>query len=421
MKNVKQISLLALFLLSTFQSVIANSREVLFIGNSYIYVNDLPNMIKQIAASFNDTLIYSQSTPGGYTLEAHSTYNNTLNAIKQAQWDVVILQEQSQRPSFSPAQVASDTYPYAKLLDSLILKNNPCSETMFYMTWGRKNGDATNCPFYPPVCTYDGMQQRLRESYMEMAKDNKGVVSPVGAAFKIVRDSLPGIDLYNADESHPSVAGTYLAACVFYASLFHHSPIGTSFTAGLTTSDAQKLQYYASKVTIDSMDQWQTYGNYTRSNFNYSINNKTATFQNNSAKATSYKWAFGDGATSTQNNPTHVYSSNGQYTVTLTSSNNCFSETRIDTITVGSVSTRPIEIDQNPIKVLHSNSNDVIIELNGNYFEKLTLYNSVGQLIKELDIHNQKNIKLNDLSSGLYIYTLTGKERLSKGKFNAVR
>lgn len=421
MKNVKQISLLALFLLSTFQSVIANSREVLFIGNSYIYVNDLPNMIKQIAASFNDTLIYSQSTPGGYTLEAHSTYNNTLNAIKQAQWDVVILQEQSQRPSFSPAQVASDTYPYAKLLDSLILKNNPCSETMFYMTWGRKNGDATNCPFYPPVCTYEGMQQRLRESYMQMAKDNKGVVSPVGAAFKIVRDSLPGIDLYNADESHPSVAGTYLAACVFYASLFHHSPIGTSFTAGLTTSDAQKLQYYASKVTIDSMDRWQTNGDYTRSNFTYSINNKTATFQNNSAKATSYKWAFGDGATSTQNNPTHVYSSNGQYTVTLTSSNNCFSETRIDTITVGSVSTRPIEIDQNPIKVLHSNSNNVIIELNGNYFEKLTLYNSVGQLIKELDIHNQKNITLNDLSSGLYIYTLTGKERLSKGKFNAVR
>lgn len=421
MKNVKQISLLALFLLSTFQSVIANSREVLFIGNSYIYVNDLPNMIKQIAASFNDTLIYSQSTPGGYTLEAHSTYNNTLNAIKQAQWDVVILQEQSQRPSFSPAQVASDTYPYAKLLDSLILKNNPCSETMFYMTWGRKNGDATNCPFYPPVCTYEGMQQRLRESYMEMAKDNKAVVSPVGAAFKIVRDSLPGIDLYNADESHPSVAGTYLAACVFYASLFHHSPIGTNFTAGLTASDAQKLQYYASKVTIDSVDQWQTNGDYTRSNFNYSINNKTATFQNNSAKATSYKWAFGDGATSTQNNPTHVYSSNGQYTVTLTSSNNCFSETRIDTITVGSVSTRPIEIDQNPIKVLHSNSNNVIIELNGNYFEKLTLYNSVGQLIKELDIHNQKNITLNDLSSGLYIYTLTGKERLSKGKFNAVR
>lgn len=421
MKNVKQISLLALFLLSTFQSVIANSREVLFIGNSYIYVNDLPKMIKQIAASFNDTLIYSQSTPGGYTLEAHSTYNNTLNAIKQAQWDVVILQEQSQRPSFSPAQVASDTYPYAKLLDSLILKNNPCSETMFYMTWGRKNGDATNCPFYPPVCTYEGMQQRLRESYMEMAKDNKAVVSPVGAAFKIVRDSLPGIDLYNADESHPSVAGTYLAACVFYASLFHHSPIGTNFTAGLTASDAQKLQYYASKVTIDSVDQWQTNGDYTRSNFNYSINNKTATFQNNSAKATSYKWAFGDGATSTQNNPTHVYSSNGQYTVTLTSSNNCFSETRIDTITVGSVSTRPIEIDQNPIKVLHSNSNNVIIELNGNYFEKLTLYNSVGQLIKELDIHNQKNITLNDLSSGLYIYTLTGKERLSKGKFNAVK
>lgn len=415
MKNVKQISLLALFLLSTFQSVIANSREVLFIGNSYIYVNDLPNMIKQIAASFNDTLIYSQSTPGGYTLEAHSTYNNTLNAIKQAQWDVVILQEQSQRPSFSPAQVASDTYPFAKLLDSLILKNNPCSETMFYMTWGRKNGDATNCPFYPPVCTYEGMQQRLRESYIEMAKDNKGVVSPVGAAFKIVRDSLPGIDLYNPDESHPSVAGTYLAACVFYASLFHHSPIGTNFTAGLTTSDAQKLQYYASKVTIDSMDQWQTHGDYTRSNFNYSINNKTATFQNNSAKATSYKWAFGDGATSTQNNPTHVYSNNGQYTVTLTSSNNCFSETRIDTITVGSVSVNNITSNINVhVQYLGNGSINLILEKNN--YKQLYIHNTAGQLIRTLQIENRNEVLIADLTSGIYIYSLVNRNRIDKGK-----
>ena len=50
------------------------------------------------------------------------------------------------------------------------------------MTWGRKNGDASNCSAYPPICTYEGMQQRLRESYMEMASANQGRVSPVGMA-----------------------------------------------------------------------------------------------------------------------------------------------------------------------------------------------------------------------------------------------
>ena len=83
-------------------------------------------------------------------------------------------------PRFPPSQVANDVYPYAQQLTDSIRRNTSCGTPLFFMTWGRKNGDASNCAAYPPICTYEGMQQRLRESYMEMAFTNQGRVSPVG-------------------------------------------------------------------------------------------------------------------------------------------------------------------------------------------------------------------------------------------------
>ena len=79
----------------------------------------------------------------------------------------MVLQAQSQEPSFSPGQVTNDTYPYAEILVDSIEQIFSCTEPLFFMTWGRKYGDQQNCQFYPPICTYAGMQQRLRESYVK--------------------------------------------------------------------------------------------------------------------------------------------------------------------------------------------------------------------------------------------------------------
>lgn len=125
------------------------------------------------------------------------------------------------------------------------------------MTWGRQNGDASNCPVYPPICTYAGMQQRLRESYLEMAVNNNCWVAPAGAAWQLVRTQNPGINLYSPDGSHPSAAGTYLVACVFYATLFQESPVGLGFTAGLPATDAAVLQQAAAQTVLDSLSTWR--------------------------------------------------------------------------------------------------------------------------------------------------------------------
>lgn len=409
---------LLLLLLLCISTANARTRKVLFIGNSYIYSNNIPELLKQLALSKGDTLVYDQNIPGGYTFEQHSVDATTLNKIKSQQWDIVILQEQSQRPAFNPSQVASDTYPYARKLDSLVRANNPCTETMFYMTWGRKNGDASNCPFYPPICTYEGMQQRLRESYMQMTDDNNAVVTPVGVAWKVVRDSLPAIDLYISDESHPSQHGSYLVACVFYASIFHKTPMGSSYLGNLPAADAQKLQYYASKVTIDSLAQWQTHGNYTTASYGYTVAANKLTFQNKSTFATSYSWNFGDGNTSTQASPVHTYAQPGKYKVTFTASNSCFSETITDSLTTegyNNIYTHPKIADV--VRVATMNDGSISLQIMQQGFAELHVYNTSGVKIKSIQIGNNTTIPIDKLIPGIYIYQLTGHRETVSGTF----
>jgi hypothetical protein len=113
-----------------------DSSRVLFIGNSYTYYNNLPQLLTDMAASTGDFVQTASSTPGGYTFQLHSTNATTLQLIQQGNWDFVILQEQSQRPSFPDNDVQVNVFPYASVLDSLIGLHNPCAETVFYNTIG---------------------------------------------------------------------------------------------------------------------------------------------------------------------------------------------------------------------------------------------------------------------------------------------
>lgn len=230
--------------------------EALFLGNSYTAVNDLPQLIAQLANASNDVLLYQSNCPGGATFNTHCTNGTSISQITSQKWDVVILQAQSQEPAFPPAQVAQQTLPYALILDSIIHQNDSCTKTIFYETWGRKYGDASNCPFYPPICTYSGMQDRLKASYKLFADTCQALLAPAGEAWRqsIALDS--SLNLYQGDNSHPSMEGSYLTACVFYEVIFNKSVVNNSFFASVDPAVALALQQIAHAVVTDSSSVW---------------------------------------------------------------------------------------------------------------------------------------------------------------------
>ena len=379
-------------------------RKVLFIGNSYTYTNNMPLMVQSIATAFGDTVIYDESDPGGYTLQQHTTNPATIAKIASRQWDVVIIHEQSEMPSFPPAQVMTDVYPYATRLDSMVHANDTCSQTMFLMTWGHANGDPANCAGYPAICTYDGMQQRLRESYMEMAATNHAAVAPVGMAFKIMMDSLYSPWLYTTDSSHPIVPGSYLEACVVYASLFHKPSRNCSYLAGLTAADAATLQRVADKVVFDSIALWQGYGHYPNAGFTHTSSGNSVIFAGQPGTATGYSWSFGDMGTDTSANPTHVYASAGTYLVTHTVFTSCFRETLTDTIHIGTTGVFSNYSPGNSISVLQDDNGRIVFDMHATEGGTLEVYDGVGRKVRHYNILSQK---ISDyFAPGLYIYRL---------------
>jgi hypothetical protein len=226
--------------------------RALFIGNSYMGVNNLPSMVSDLSTSLGDVLLIDSNTPGGQTFQNHAA--NPINYQKMAEqpWDYVILQGQSQEPSFPYGQVNTQTLPYAVQLADSAKAIQPCSQVNYFMTWGRQNGD----PQWDSINTFDKMNGRLRDAYLRIADSANAAVSPVAVAWKYVRDNHPIINLYQQDGSHPSLEGSYLAACVFYSSLFHKSSMGSTYNPGIDPSTATILQAVASAVVLDSLTTW---------------------------------------------------------------------------------------------------------------------------------------------------------------------
>jgi hypothetical protein len=92
------------------------------------------------------------------------------------------------------------------------------------------------------------MQARVWQAYTQLGQEIPAAVSPVGAAWAeaVRRDRT--VDLWARDGRHPSLTGSYLAACVFHAQLVHRDPAGSGYTAGLPTERARMLQHVAADV-----------------------------------------------------------------------------------------------------------------------------------------------------------------------------
>lgn len=256
--------------------------ELALVGNSYTQSNRLDATLAELLTAGGHSPTVTALAIPGYTFAGHvseaedATSRHHEVLIEQTPaWGWLVLQEQSQIPGFpaSNAEIQA-SLAAAQTLDGYARAAG--AQTLFLMTWGRRDGDRDNPDLYPDFLT---MQALLSEGYLgyvaaTSTDERPSWVAPVGAAFQAVyeadlaaaRDPLAaGSDfaaLYQEDGSHPSAEGSYLAACVLYAVLTGDSPEGLGYTGGL--EEAARLQAVAAAVVFgDSPDilyPWESSG-----------------------------------------------------------------------------------------------------------------------------------------------------------------
>ena len=198
--------------------VMPDSVRILWIGNSYTFYNDVPQMVENMGKENGLNISTSRILKGGESLSGHLKNPELHKQLEKGGWDYIVIQEFSSSPAYSTKYVAENILPYAAEIDSLAKKYSPGVETVYYMTWGHKNGNVRQTD-YPLDDTYESMQNRIITTYTDMAYENKGTLAPVGIAWKNIRKNHPEIELYIEDNFHPSLEGSYLAANTLFGAI----------------------------------------------------------------------------------------------------------------------------------------------------------------------------------------------------------
>ncbi len=354
--------------------------SVLFLGNSYTYTNDVPGTFKNLAASAGKSVFTDNYTPGGKQLSQHYSDATTASKINSKQWDYVVLQEQSQMPAINP----STTIYYAQRITlDLIKTNNKCTETVIYMTWAREAG---NSWLSDVGWTHEEMATYYEDFYEDIWEYVPGRVSPVGKAFH--EATRQGYNVYSGDGSHQNSTGTYLAACVFYATIYKASPIGLSYTTQDAPTTAA-LQQIAHDVVISDLyehniDKVRMSLSATSINQGDQINFLERVWMD--PWPTNFDWSF-EGAettTSEDENPSGItYNSVGNFDVTLSITDECgYSESRTLSDTVEVLPSVSVDnIDRSSI-LIQSISGEGVFQLNDNlHSAEISIYDLLGRSI----------------------------------------
>ena len=199
--------------------------KVLFIGNSYTSVGDLPEVITQMAKAKGKQIEYTAHTPGGRSLQKHWHQGKAQQLIARGGWDIVVLQDQSLNPAVNPENTLKYAGLFCKKIDEVGAKK------VFYLTFAYKDVQAWLSQVKESkekkrlAQLLPKMQSLLNKTYLKAARQNNAIVAPVGIAWDMAYSQNPQYPLHASDNSHPDKLGVYLTALVFYAAFFDEMPV----------------------------------------------------------------------------------------------------------------------------------------------------------------------------------------------------
>lgn len=231
---------------------IDNARSFLWVGNSFFYFNnslhshvgslargaDPKNLLRGVSVTISGSGMdwhdmASYLRPDGIGRYSFLEDNSIRFNPPGRQFDGVIMMDCSQCPVHP--QLGKVFHEQVKKNSEMVSKYG--ARPILFMSWAYKDKPE--------------MTAQLAEQYTTAANANDALVIPAGLAFARAIGKRPEVELYNADKRHPSLEGSYLAACTAFATLTRKSPVGNPYTAGLPSDVASFLQTMAWEAVQD--------------------------------------------------------------------------------------------------------------------------------------------------------------------------
>ena len=218
--------------------------QILFVGNSHTYANDLPIIFKNIADLNGDTVNTVQSAVGGSRLADH-TYRYTTNSLIQSQkWDYVVLQESGNWGSMAYDIAVTAFLPYAYILNEQIKTNNPNTKVVLYMTQGYNWGD------------YENMQLRVKINYLNAGNLINSNIAPCGLVWQELMKSIDISEFYGGDNYHPSFLGSYISAMTIYTTIFNKNITNLYIPQNIGPDDADLTKKTMNDFVLADTSAW---------------------------------------------------------------------------------------------------------------------------------------------------------------------
>ena len=220
-----------------------DARQVLFIGNSHTFYNDLPAMVERLANEDDDTegIAVDEVTAGGASLGDHVGNPELERFVTDGAFDVVVIQANSVEPLIDRQATIEDFRTLAAWSEE------GGAQPVLYELWPREQGSA----IYEQPWAPDTQEEYARrvQATSEDAVDQTGAhLAPVGRTWERSRRRATEIELYQEDGNHPTEAGTYLAALVIYATIEDGLPDRELWgPPGIGEADANTLQELAGR------------------------------------------------------------------------------------------------------------------------------------------------------------------------------
>ncbi len=360
-----------------------------------------------MATNAGVSVLVDSYTKAGIAVANEQITGHINDALAQAKissqlWDFVVVQD-NMGNYVNAVGIPSACGNANVTLYNQIKANNACTRIIYFSGWGPSGGTFSG----------DNTQACIDRVFTNMLYLNNGIgaeiVTPIGKAWNSSLSLLPAVNLYHADNVHPSLEGSYLAAATIFTTIFKRNPSGLTYTGGVNATTAQTMRNMAYTTVSSNPNYTLTLLN----NYTPAISATSNTLVSSGSASYGFQWLLNGTALVGATSKTLVATSSGSYTAVLTSTAGCtFSSWPI---TVNVVTTSIDNEYQKDEFMLYPNPSNGLVNIvfDNKKTNDIKIINALGEIVKT---HSQQEINvtlnLNDLVNGIYYIQINNSKPL---------